>query len=202
MIIKSIDFMKRGFKMDGFISEETKAKLKGSKTEQNLKDAFSGQSMAQTKYRMFSDVAKEEGYEQISEIFMKTAGNEKEHAEVWYKILHDGLGDTLANLKDAFSGETHEHTSMYPDYAKIAKEEGFDDIAKLFEQAAKIERSHQMRYGELEKNIEEDRVFKKDQPVVWECRNCGNRVYGKEAPEHCPFCGYPQGFFELPCHNY
>lgn len=202
MIIKSIDFMKRGFKMDVFISEETKAKLKGSKTEQNLKDAFAGQSMAQTKYRMFSDVAKEEGYEQISEIFMKTAGNEKEHAEVWYKILHDGLGDTLANLKDAVSGETHEHTSMYPDYAKIAKEEGFDDIAKLFEQAAKIERSHQMRYGELEKNIEEDRVFKKDQPVVWECRNCGNRVYGKEAPERCPFCGYPQGFFELPCHNY
>lgn len=202
MIIKSIDFMKRGFKMDGFISEETKAKLKGSKTEQNLKDAFAGESMAQTKYRMFSDVAKEEGYEQIAEIFMKTAGNEKEHAEVWYKVLHDGLGDTLANLKDAVSGETHEHTSMYPDYAKIAKEEGFDDIAKLFEQAGKIERSHQMRYGELEKNIEEDRVFKKDQPVVWECRNCGYRVYGKEAPERCPFCGYPQGFFELPCHNY
>ena len=176
--------------------------LKGTKTEKNLMEAFKGESQARNKYDYYASRARKDGYEQIAEIFMKTAGNEKEHAEVWYKILHDGLGDTLANLKDAVSGETHEHTSMYPDYAKIAKEEGFDDIAKLFEQAAKIERSHQIRYTELEKNIEEDKVFKKDQPVVWECRNCGYRVYGKEAPERCPFCGYPQGFFELPCHNY
>lgn len=169
--------------MASFLSEETKANLKGSETEKNLKNAFVGESQAHTKYRMFSDIAKEEEYEQIAEIFEETAHNEKEHAEVWYKILHDGLGDTLTNLKDAVSGETHEYTSMYPDYAKI-------------------ERSHQIRYTELAKNIEEDRVFKKDQPVVWECRNCGNRLYGKEAPERCPFCGYPQGFFELPCHNY
>lgn len=188
--------------MELFLSEETKANLKGSETEKNLKNAFIGESQAHTKYRVFSDVAKEEEYEQIAEIFEETAHNEKEHAEVWYKLLHDGLSDTLANLKDAISGETHEYTSMYPDYAKIAKEEGFNDIAKLFEQAAKIERSHQIRYTELAKNIEEDKVFKKDQAVVWECRNCGNRVYGKEAPERCPFCGYPQGFFELPCHNY
>ena len=188
--------------MDLVMSEETKVKLKGTQTEQNLKDAFVGESQASTKYRIFSDVAKEEGYEQIAAIFNETAGNEKEHAEVWYKILHAGLPDTLANLKDSVNGETHEYTSMYPDYAKIAREEGFEDIAVLFDQAAKIEKSHQMRYTQLEKNIEEDKVFKKDQPVVWECRNCGNRVYGKVAPERCPFCGYPQGYFELPCHNY
>lgn len=188
--------------MDLVISEITKEKLKGTQTEQNLKNAFVGESQASTKYRMFSDVAKEDGYEQIAAIFTETAGNEKEHAEVWYKILHAGLGDTLANLKDAIGGETHEHTSMYPDYAKIAREEGFEDVANLFEQAGKIERNHQIRYAQLEKNIEEDKVFKKDQPVVWECRNCGNRVYGNEAPEHCPFCGYPKSYFELPCHNY
>ncbi len=188
--------------MEVFISEQTKAKLKGSKTEQNLKDAFAGESKARNKYSFFADVAKEEGYEQISAIFNETAGNEKEHAEVWYKILHDGLGSTLENLKDATEGETYEHTSMYPEYAKIAKEEGFDDLARLFEEAAKIERTHSIRYLKLAQNIEKEEVFHKANVVVWECRNCGERVVGTEAPEKCPFCGYPQAYFQLPCHNY
>lgn len=188
--------------MDLFISENTKAKLKGSQSHQNLLDAFKGESMARNKYSFFADVAKEEGYEQIAAIFNETAGNEKEHAEVWYKVLHDGLDDTLANLKDATEGETHEYTSMYPEYAKTAKEEGFDDLARLFEQAASIERTHSMRFIKLEQNIQSGETFKRDYVVVWECKNCGNRVVGTEAPEHCPFCGYPKGYFQLPCHNY
>ena len=177
--------------------------LKGTKTEQNLMTAFAGESQARNKYTYFASKAKKEGYVQIASIFEETANNEKEHAKMWFKLLEGGaIRSTIENLQAAADGENYEWTDMYATFAKEAREEGFDDIAKLFEQAGKIERSHQMRYGELEKNIEEDRVFKKDQPVVWECRNCGNRVYVKEAPERCPFCGYPQGFFELPCHNY
>ncbi|MTL34626.1 rubrerythrin family protein, partial [Turicibacter sanguinis] len=144
-----------------------------------------------------------EGYEQIAAFFTETAGNEKEHAEMWYKLLHDGgLGTTKDNLKIAAFGETGESEDMYPDYAKIAKEEGLPEIAALFEGVAKIENGHSIRYSKLLNNLENNQVFEKKNPVVWECRNCGHRQVGKEAPDYCPVCGYPKSYFQMPCHNY
>ena len=189
--------------MDSLVSGETLKNLKGTKTEQNLKNAFAGESQARNKYTFYAEVAKDEGYEQIAAFFTETAGNEKEHAEMWYKLLHDGgLGTTKDNLKIAAFGETGESEDMYPDYAKIAKEEGLPEIAALFEGVAKIENGHSIRYSKLLNNLENNQVFEKKNPVVWECRNCGHRQVGKEAPDYCPVCGYPKIYFQMPCHNY
>ena len=189
--------------MSAWISTETLKKIKGTKTEQNLKDAFAGESQARNKYTYFAEVAKEEGYEQIAEFFTETAGNEKEHAKMWYKLLHDGhVGKTEQNLNIAAFGETGESQDMYPDYAKVAREEGLEEIAALFDGVAKIEAIHSIRYSRLLNNLHENQVFEKPNPVVWECRNCGHRQVGKEAPVQCPVCGYPQSYFPMPCHNY
>ena len=175
--------------------------LKGSKTEKNLMTAFAGESMARNKYTYFASTAKKEGYEQISAIFLETANNEKEHAKLWFKLL-DGIGNTMDNLKAAAAGENEEHTDMYPTFAKEAREEGFDKIAFLFEEVAKIEKEHEERYLALLANIENDRVFKREEKQVWICSNCGRIVVAEKAPEKCPVCDHPQGYFELRSTNY
>ena len=172
------------------------ANLKGTKTEKNLLEAFAGESMARNKYTYDASKAKKEGYQQIAAIFEETAGNEKEHAKLWFKLL-DGIGTTVENLEAAASGENEEWTSMYARMAKEAKEEGFNDIAMLFEGVGKIEKEHEERYLQLLKNIQEDTVFKKTEKSVWVCRNCGHIVDSLEAPEMCPVCAHPQGYFEL-----
>ncbi len=172
--------------------------LKGSKTEANLKAAFAGESMARNKYTYYASKAKKEGYNIISAKFEETANNEKEHAKLWFKLLHDGMPDTVANLKDAASGENYEWTEMYAQFAKEAREEGFDKIAALFEGVAKIEKSHEERYNALLKALESGTVFKRPTKVIWECANCGCRVESPSAPERCPVCDHPQAyFFEL-----
>ena len=177
--------------------------LKGSKTEQNLMAAFAGESQARNKYSYYASKAKKDGYEQIAAIFEETANNEKEHAKIWFKLLHGGsVQDTITNLKDAAEGENYEWTDMYAKFAKEAKEEGFDDIAELFEGVLKIEKEHEERYLKLLANIEEGIVFKKGEEVCWICRNCGHIHYGDEAPEVCPVCAHPKSYFEVRATNY
>ena len=178
--------------------------LKGSKTEKNLMAAFAGESQARNKYTYFASKAKKEGYEQIAAIFEETAGNEKEHAKMWFKELNGGsVPSTIENLKAAMEGENYEWTDMYKDFAKTAKEEGFDHIAYLFEEVGKIEKHHEERYLKLLKNVEDDLVFKtSDEKTVWICRNCGHVYVGKEAPKVCPVCNHPQSYFERKANNY
>ncbi len=176
--------------------------LKGTKTEANLQAAFAGESQARNKYTYYASQAKKEGYEQISALFTETANNEKEHAKMWFKLLHGGIGKTVDNLKDAAAGENYEWTDMYATFAKEAKEEGFDHIAKLFEMVADIEKEHEARYLALMKNIEDGKVFARDEQVVWTCRNCGHIYIGTEAPAVCPVCAHPQAHFEIQAKNY
>ena len=177
--------------------------LKGTKTEANLMAAFAGESQARNKYTYYASKAKKDGYEQIAELFTETANNEKEHAKIWFKLLHDGnVPDTVANLKDAAAGENYEWTDMYKSFAEDAKAEGFDHIAYLFEQVAAIEKEHEERYRKLLANIEEGIVFSRDGDMVWICRNCGHIHVGKTAPEVCPVCAHPKAYFELRAENY
>jgi rubrerythrin len=177
--------------------------LKGTKTEANLMAAFAGESQARNKYTYYASKAKKDGYEQIAELFTETANNEKEHAKIWFKLLHDGnVPDTVANLKDAAEGENYEWTDMYKSFAEDAKAEGFDHIAYLFEQVAAIEKEHEERYRKLLANIEEGIVFSRDGDMVWVCRNCGHIHVGKTAPEVCPVCAHPKAYFELRAKNY
>ncbi len=175
--------------------------LKGSKTEKNLLAAFAGESQARNKYTYFASKAKKEGYQQIAAIFQESADNEKEHAEKEFKFLN-GIGDTKANLKAAAEGENYEWTSMYPEFAKIAKEEGFTEIAQIFEEISKVEKEHEKRYRKLLSNIESGKIFKQDSSVKWKCRNCGYIYEGTEAPKVCPACIHPQSYYELACENY
>ena len=177
--------------------------LKGSKTEQNLMAAFAGESQARNKYTYYASKARKDGYEQIAAIFEETALNEKEHAKLWFKLLHDGeIPSTMDNLADAAAGENYEWTDMYAEFAKTAKEEGFTKIAYLFEEVAKIEKEHEERYKKLLGNIEDGIVFSKDGDKIWKCRNCGHIHIGKEAPAVCPVCSHPQSFFEIKAENY
>ena len=177
--------------------------LKGSKTEANLMTAFAGESQARNKYTYFASKPKKEGYEQIAQIFTDTANNEKEHAKIWFKLLNGGeVGTTKDNLKAAAEGENYEWTDMYATFAKEAKEEGFDHIAFLFEEVAKIEKEHEERYMTLLGNVNDDMVFKKGEKTVWICRNCGYVYEGEEAPKVCPVCSHPQSYFELRSKNY
>ena len=176
--------------------------LKGTKTEQNLIKSFAGESIARNKYTYYASKAKKEGYIQISNIFLETADNKKEHAKIWFKLLNDGIPDTLTNLNDAANGENYEWTDMYDNMAKEAEEEGFYDIAKLFKEVGKIEKEHETRYRALIKNIEENSVFKKSEKVVWQCSNCGHIHEGTEAPEVCPVYSHPKSYFQLLAKNY
>ena len=174
--------------------------LKGSKTEKNLMAAFSGESEARNKYTYFASVAKKEGYEQIAEIFLDTANNEKEHAKLWFKAL-GALGNTAENLLSAAQGENYEWTDMYAGFAKDAEEEGFVELAAKFRMVAAIEKTHEERYRKLLSNVEMQEVFKKAEMQIWECRNCGHLVMGKQAPEVCPVCAHPRAYFELRAEN-
>ena len=176
--------------------------LKGTKTEENLKVAFAGESQARNKYSYYASRAKKDGYVQIAALFEESANNEKEHAKLWFKLLHDGMPDTIANLKDAADGENYEWTEMYNEMAKTAKEEGFDHIAYLFEEVGKIEKEHEERYRKLLKNIEDGLVFSKEGDAIWQCSNCGHIVVGKKAPEVCPVCNHPQAYFQVKAENY
>ena len=176
--------------------------LKGTKTEKNLWEAFAGESQARNKYTYYASKAKKEGYEQIAAFFLETADNEKEHAKLWFKLLHNGIGATTENLKDAAAGENSEWTDMYARMEKEAREEGFNEIANLFAGVAKIEKEHEERYLALLKNIEDGTVFKKNQKSVWICRNCGHIHDGESAPELCPVCAHPQAYFMLRVINY
>lgn len=178
------------------------AELKGSKTEQNLMTAFAGESQARNKYTYYASKAKKDGYVQIAALFEETANNEKEHAKIWFKLLHDGMPDTAANLLDAAEGENYEWTDMYAAFAKEAKAEGFDHIAYLFEQVGEIEKEHEARYRKLLKNVEDEVVFSKDGDVIWQCANCGHIVVGKKAPEVCSVCAHPQSYFQVKAENY
>lgn len=177
--------------------------LKGSKTEANLMTAFAGESQARNKYTYYASKAKKDGYVQIAQIFEETANNEKEHAKIWFKLLHDGgIPTTVENLKDAAAGENYEWTEMYAEFAKVAKEEGFDHIAALFEMVAKIEKDHEERYKKLLANIEGGLVFSRDGDMMWVCSNCGHVHIGKEAPEVCPVCAHPKAYFMVKAENY
>ncbi len=177
--------------------------LKGSKTEQNLMAAFAGESQARNKYTYFASKAKKEGYEQIAAIFEETANNEKEHAKIWFKLLEGGdIKTTTDNLKAAADGENYEWTDMYSEFAKVAREEGFNHIAFLFEGVAKIEKEHEARYRKLLKNIDDKLVFSSEGDTIWVCRNCGHIVIGKEAPAVCPICSHKQSYFERKADNY
>ena len=177
--------------------------LKGSKTEQNLMAAFAGESQARNKYTYYASKAKKEGYEQIAAIFTETADNEKEHAKMWFKLLHNGsVPSTAENLLDAANGENYEWTDMYKEFAKTAREEGFEEIAIMFDGVAKVEKEHEERYLKLLKNIQDGKVFKKDAPTLWKCANCGHIHSGDEAPLLCPVCKHPQAYFEVKAENY
>ena len=179
------------------------SRFKGTKTEQNLKEAFAGESQARTKYTFFASKAKKDGYEQIASIFLETADNEKEHAKIWFKLLHDGdIPSTEENLIEAANGENYEWTDMYDTFAKEAREEGFNDVAFLFEAVGKIEKEHEARYKKLLENVKDGLVFSKDGDAIWKCRNCGHIVIGKQAPEICPVCKHPKSFFEIKAENY
>ena len=176
--------------------------LKGSRTEANLMAAFAGESQATNKYTYYASKAKKDGYNQIAAIFSETAANEKEHAKLWFKLLHGGIPSTLENLADAANGENYEWTDMYAEFAKVAREEGFDHIATLFEGVAAIEKEHEERYRKLIANIEGGLVFSRDGDVVWQCANCGHICVGKKAPELCPVCAHPQSYFQIKAENY
>lgn len=176
-------------------------KYSGTQTEKNLEAAFAGESQARNKYTYFASVAKKQGFEQIANLFLKTAGNEKEHAKMWFKELN-GIGDTAENLLAAAEGENYEWTDMYEDFAKTAEEEGFTELAHKFRLVAAIEKHHEERYRALLRNVETAEVFKRSEIKVWECRNCGHIVVGKEAPEVCPVCNHPQSYFEIHAENY
>lgn len=177
--------------------------LNGTKTEKNLNDAFAGECQARVKYEYYASQAKKDGYEQIADIFLESSANEKEHAKLWFKQLHEGkMPSTLDNLKDAAGGENYEHEDMYARMAAEAREEGFEEIAKMFEGVGQVEEQHEARYRKLIKNIEEGIVFKGDGVTVWKCRNCGHIHIGENAPEMCPVCKHPQGFFEIAAQNY
>ena len=177
--------------------------LKGTRTEANLLAAFAGESQARNKYTYYASKAKKEGYEQIAAIFTETADNEKEHAKLWFKFLHDeAIPTTTVNLLDAAEGENYEWTEMYAEFAKVAKEEGFDKLAYLFDAVAKIEKEHEERYRKLLANVEGGLVFSKDGDMVWQCRNCGHIHIGKTAPELCPVCAHPKAYFEIRKENY
>ena len=180
-----------------------KTKYDGTKTYENLKKAFAGESEARNKYDFFSSKAKKDGFEQIAAIFAETAANEKEHAKMWYKELHGGaVEDTDVNLEAAAAGENYEWTDMYKGFAETAREEGFEELAVKFEEVAAIDKSHEERYRKLLKNVNDKKVFSKDGDVIWVCRNCGHIVVGKEAPEVCPVCAHPQAYFEIKAENY
>jgi ferredoxin hydrogenase len=184
--------------------EEPKAeggKYAGTKTEKNLEEAFAGESMARNKYTYFANIAMQEGYDQLAEIFLKTARNEQEHARLWFQELGH-LGDTAANLKAAAEGENYEWTDMYDRMAKDADEEGFPELAEKFRKVGAIEKAHEERYLALLKNVEMQQVFEKSEEIMWECRVCGHLVIGKKAPESCPVCGFSQSFFEVRKENY
>jgi rubrerythrin len=188
--------------------------LKGSRTERNLLAAFAGESQARTRYTFFASVAKKEGFEQISAVFQETTDNEKEHAQLFFKLLKGGLveisaaypagviGSTAENLRAAAEGEKHEWGTLYPNFAKVAEEEGFAEAARTFRMVAKVEAYHERRYRKLLENVELGKVFKKDKPVMWKCRNCGYVFEGSEVPEKCPVCEHPKSYFELWCENY
>ncbi|MBQ7107005.1 MAG: rubrerythrin family protein [Clostridia bacterium] len=176
--------------------------LKGSRTEANLMAAFAGESQARNKYTYYASKARKDGYVQIAEIFEETANNEKEHAKIWFKLLHGGIQNTEINLEDAAAGENYEWTEMYAEFAKVAKEEGFDKIAALFEGVALIEKEHEKRYLKLLENVKGGLVFSKDNDAIWQCINCGHIVIGKQAPEVCPVCAHPQAYFKLKEVNY
>lgn len=177
--------------------------LKGSKTEKNLQEAFAGESQARNKYTYYASQAKKDGYVQISKLFEETAANEKEHAKIWFKLLHGGsVPSTIENLEDAACGENYEWTEMYAQFAKDAREEGFNEIALLFENVAKIEKNHEDRYRKLLENIKQEEVFKKQESVVWECANCGFSYTGNTAVTTCPVCNHPQSYFMVKANNY
>ena len=177
--------------------------LKGSKTEANLLTAFAGESQARNKYTYYASAARKEGLNQIAEIFEETAGNEKEHAKIWFKLLHDGsVPTTDVNLLDAAEGENYEWTDMYAGFAKTAKEEGFDKIAFLFEAVGKIEKEHEERYRKLLSNLKEGKVFERSEKKVWICANCGHIHFGEKAPEVCPLCDHPKAYFRIKAENY
>ena len=177
--------------------------LKGTKTEANLQAAFAGESQARNKYTYYASKARKEGYNQIAAIFEETAGNEKEHAKIWFKLLHEGdIPETAANLKDAADGENYEWTDMYATFAKEAKEEGFDRIAYLFEMVGKIEKEHEERYRRLLENVENGLVFSREGDMIWQCANCGHIVIGPKAPQVCPVCAHPQAYVQIKAENY
>lgn len=178
------------------------AQLKGSETEKNLMAAFAGESQARNKYTYYAGKAKKEGYQQIAAIFEETANNEKEHAKIWFKLLHDGIPSTAENLRDAAAGENYEWTDMYSGFAETARKEGFEDIAELFEKVGEIEKTHEERFRKLIDNVDGGLVFSKDGDRIWECRNCGHIVIGREAPEVCPVCAHPQAYFQIKAENY
>jgi rubrerythrin len=179
------------------------AELKGSKTEKNLQEAFAGESMARNKYTYYASQARKDGYEQIAKIFEETANNEKEHAKIWFKLLHgDAVPATTENLLDAAQGENYEWTDMYARFAQEAREEGFTKIAALFDMVGKIEKEHEERYRKLLANVEGQLVFSREGDCIWECANCGHIVIGKKAPEMCPVCKHPKAFFQIKAENY
>ena len=179
------------------------AELKGSKTEKNLHEAFAGESMARNKYTYYASQARKDGYEQIAKIFEETANNEKEHAKIWFKLLHgDTVPGTAENLLDAAQGENYEWTDMYARFAQEAREEGFTKIAALFDMVGKIEKEHEERYRKLLANVEGQLVFSREGDCIWECANCGHIVIGKKAPEMCPVCKHPKAFFQIKAENY
>ena len=176
--------------------------LKGTKTERNLQEAFAGESMARNKYTYYASQAKKDGYVQISKIFEETAANEKEHAEIWFKYLHNGVPATVENLSDAAAGENYEWTDMYARMAQEAEEEGFKEIAAKFRMVGKIEKEHEERYRKLLQNIQDGIVFSREGDCIWQCSNCGHIVIGKKAPAICPVCDHPQSYFQLKPENY
>ena len=178
-------------------------RLKGTKTEENLRIAFAGESQAYSKYQFYANKARKDGYQQIGDIFDETAHTEHTHAKIWFKLLHDGdVPDTLTNLADAAAGENYEWTDMYEEFAKVAREEGLNDIAALFDKVGAIEKTHEERYRKLIGNIEEGIVFSRDDDRIWQCMECGHIVIGKKAPAICPVCKHPQAYFEIEAHNY
>ncbi len=193
---------KQSFTVDSIQQHTIMKELKGSKTEANLMTAFAGESQAHTKYLYYASKAKKDGYVQIGALFEETARNEKEHAKIWFKLLHGGMPDTLANLADAASGENYEWTDMYKTFAEEARAEGFEDIAKLFEGVGAIEKEHEERYRKLLANIEGGLVFSRDGDCIWQCSNCGHIVVGKEAPELCPVCDHKRAYFQILAQNY
>ena len=176
--------------------------IKGTRTEANLMAAYAGESQARVKYEYYASKAKKDGYVQIGDLFMETSNNEKEHAKLWFKLLHGGMPETTANLADAAAGENYEWTDMYAEFARVAREEGFESIARMFEGVAAIEKTHEERYRKLLANIEGGLVFSRDGDMIWECSNCGHIHVGPNAPQVCPVCAHPQSYFKLRAENY